>query len=193
MTEVYARACHGLWVGSPVDELAAYLNHETPPGVHFITIGGSDPRPDTDRIIDDAIAAARRSARVVFIGHSLGSMLAFYLADALKAAGLRAALIVAIDPTGWGTNAPGVPLWSEVVFPPNTGRYFVPDSVDVFLHFRQYVPPGGGTAELAAGNKTTHFETLTLASQNHLSIVNCDEVCSRVLAAVKTATATPAV
>lgn len=189
MTEVYARACHGLWVGSPVDELAAYLNHETPPGVHFITIGGSDPRPDTDQIIDDAIAAARRGARLVLLGHSLAAMLMFYIADALKAAGFRAALIGAIDPTCWGTNAASAPLWSEVVFPPNTGRYFVPDSVDVFLHFRQYTPPGGGTAELAAGNKTTHFETLTIATQNHLSIVNCDEVRSRVLAAVKAATA----
>lgn len=188
MTEVYARACHGLWVGSPVDALAAYLNQETPAGVHFVTIGGSDPRPDTDQIIDDAIAAARRSARVVFIAHSLGAMLAFYLADALKASGFRAALVIAIDPTYWGTNAAGVPRWSEVVFPPNTGRYFVPDSVDVFLHFRQYTPPGGGTAELAAGNKTTHFETLTIATQNHLSIVNCDDVRSRTLAAVLAAT-----
>ena len=31
---------HGLFIGQPVDELAAFLNKMTPAGIHFNVVGG---------------------------------------------------------------------------------------------------------------------------------------------------------
>lgn len=187
--KTYDVGCHGLLIGQPVDELIAFLNAQTPDGIHFDAAGGADPRPQEGQIIQNLIARARAGFLPIFIGHSLGAMLAFYAAMALKAAGIRSPLFVSIDPTCWGTNAPGVPEWSEVVLAPNTGRYFVPDNVDTWLHFNQDGYPGGGHASLAPGNTTTSLCPMEFPGENHLSNVNCAPVRTAILRAVLVAAA----
>lgn len=189
MIKTYDLACHGLLVGSPVDQLAAYLNANTPAGFHLDIVGGLDPRPQTGQIIDNMIAKGRAGFPSIFIGHSLGAMLSFYAADALNAQKLSAPLIASIDPTCWGTNSPGIPSWSEVVLPPNTGRYFVPSNVDVWVHCQQDSFPGGGSAVRAPGNDRTRLVSLHLPAENHLSIVNCAQVRSTLLAEIERALA----
>lgn len=183
-------ACNGLLeqaFGNPLTQLATWLNENTPTGFHLNVVGGFDPRPGAQSYIDDMIAKAQAGIPPIFIGHSLGAMLAFYAADALKAAGLKSPLFVSIDPTDWGTNAPGIPQWSTVVLPPNTGEYFIPDSVATWLHFYQDSPPGGGIAQL--GNATTILFTQHLPEENHISIINCGPVRKAVLAAILKAVA----
>ena len=43
MTEYACYACHGLGFIQPIDQLARWLNLNTPNGIHFNTVGGSDP------------------------------------------------------------------------------------------------------------------------------------------------------
>ena len=182
-------ACNGLLeqaFGNPLEQLADWLNANTPAGFHLNVVGGFDPRPGAQGYIDDMItkATAKSPLPPLFIGHSLGAMLAFYASDALKAAGIKSPLFVSIDSTDWGTNAPGIPEWSTVVFPPNTGRYFVPDNVATWLHFYQNSAPGGGMAVLAPGNARTDLRVMHLPNENHISIVNSQIVRDNVLAAV---------
>ena len=187
MTPTNDVACNGLLeqaFGNPLEQLADWLNANTPAGFHLNVIGGLDPRPGTQGYIDDMIAKGRKGIPTIYVGHSLGAMLAFYGANALKAANLKSPLFVSIDSTDWGTNAPGIPQWSTVVFPPNTGQYFVPANVATWLHFYQNSPPGGGIAQLAPGNETTILRTWHLPEENHISIVNCDQVRTAVLAAI---------
>ena len=181
-------ACNGLLeqaFGNPVeDELVPWLNDNTPEGIHFTTVGGIDPRPGAQSYINTLIAKARAGIAPIWIGHSLGAMLSFYAAMVLKAAGLKSPLFVSIDSTNWGTNAPGIPEWMTIVLPPNTGEYFVPDSVETWLHFYQDSAPGGGVAQLAPGNETTILRAYHLPAENHISIVNCEPVRKAILAAV---------
>lgn len=185
-------ACNGLLeqaFGNPLGQLATWLNDSTPDGFHLTVVGGFDPRPGAESYIDDMIAKAKAGTPPIFIGHSLGAMLSFYAADALKAVGVKSPLFVSIDSTDWGTNAPGIPQWSTVVLPPNTGEYFVPDNVATWLHFYQDGAPGGGVAQLAPGNETTILRAYHLPDENHISIVNCDPVRKAILAAILKATA----
>ena len=187
MIETYDLACNGLLeqaFGNPLAQLATDLNQSTPAGFHLNVIGGFDPRPGAQSYIDDMIAKGRNGIPTIYIGHSLGAMLAFYAADALKAAGLKSPLFVSIDSTDWGTNASGIPEWSTVVLSPNTGEYFVPDNIETWLHFYQDGAPGGGIAQLAHGNETTTLRAMHLPGENHISIVNCAPVRQAILAAV---------
>src|ERR1700678_4486397 len=102
MNHTFDVACNGLLeqaFGSPVDDLATWLNNNTPEGFHLTVIGGADPRPGAQGYIDDMIAEGQKGTPTIFIGHSLGAMLSFYAADALKAAGLTSPLFVSIDST----------------------------------------------------------------------------------------------
>jgi hypothetical protein len=192
MTPTNDVACNGLLeqaFGNPLAQLAGWLNDSTPLGFHLNVVGGFDPRPGAQGYINDMIAKGRQGMPTIYIGHSLGGNLAFDAANALKAAGIKSPLFVSIDSTDWGTNAAGIPQWSTVVLPPNTGEYFVPDNVATWLHFYQDGAPGGGIAQLAPGNETTILRAYHLPGENHISIVNCDPVRKAILAAVLKATA----
>ena len=189
MIETCDLACNGLLeqaFGNPMADLAMWLNASTPNLIHFNVVGGFDPRPSVDQIIGSMVDANRKNGAVpIFIGHSLGAMLSFYAADCLKGLlPIQLPLFVSIDSTDWGTNAPGIPRWSTVVLPPNTGEYFVPDNVETWLHFYQDGAPGGGVAQLAPGNETTVLRAQHLPGENHISIVNCAPVRQAILAAV---------
>ena len=43
MTAYACYACHGLGFIQPIDQLARWLNVNTPSAIHFNTVGGSDP------------------------------------------------------------------------------------------------------------------------------------------------------
>lgn len=189
MKKLYCVISKGLLIGWPVDTLAAWLNEETPEGIHFDVVGGADPQPLAGEIIANLIARDDAGFTIIFGGHSMGAMLSFYAAMALAEKGIKSPLFFDIDPTDWGTNAPSIPQWSEVVFPPNTGRYFAPANVATWLHFNQNWAPGGGTAERAPGNTVTDFRSLAQPDENHLSIVNAAPVRKAILEAVLAAAA----
>jgi hypothetical protein len=97
MTEkIYAVACKGLadpLVGAPLEVLIAYLHAET--GVFFNLVGGLDPHPLFEvEIYNPVVAAHARGETIVFLGHSMGAMSCFYLADRMKAQGIHSPLFI---------------------------------------------------------------------------------------------------
>lgn len=172
--------------GNPLSALATFLNEHTPEGVHFTVVGDWDPRPELDGIIHNCLAAANAGYRLILIGHSLGSMVMFYIADALKQKGVTIALLVPIDATDWGTNAPGVTPYLTANSTP--GQYWCPDNVDVCLYYRQPGYPGGGQAQLAAGNAHTKFTSHERA-EAHVVLPVVPEIQQQILAAVLEAAA----
>ena len=185
MPKFYCVACQGLdefAVGQPVEVLAAFLNRNTPDGVHFPVVGGVDPQLVADQIIADLIAAAKSGAVVIFVGHSKGAMLAFYAADALKAAGLYSPLFISIDSTEWGSNVPGALQWA-IVPSAFAGKWLVPDNIANWLHFRQPAYPGGGVASLAPGNTTTQFQNFE-RTESHVALPDTPTVEQIILQAV---------
>jgi len=159
MKKYFCLAVNGLLealFANPLTTLTNYLNRGTPNGVHFTVVGGEDPRPYIDQFIHNCAAAAAAGYTLILVGHSLGAMMMFYIADALKAKGLSIALVVSIDSTDWGTNAPGTTPYAAGM--PTAGHYFVPDNVDRWIHYRQPVYPGGGVVHLGPGNTHTAFE-----------------------------------
>lgn len=187
MIETLDIACQGLAefaVGQPLETLAGYLNANTPEGFHLNMVGGIDPQLQQADIEQSIIDSAGARRPTIFVSHSMGGNEAFYAADRMKLVGIRSPLFVSIDSTCWGTNAPGIGQWDEIVLPPNTGKWFVPDSVDVWIHAYQDSYPGGGIAQLAPGNKTTKLQIIHCPTENHISIVNCDPVRKATLAAI---------
>jgi pimeloyl-ACP methyl ester carboxylesterase len=187
MSKIYAVACKGLadpLVGAPLEILIVYLNQAT--GIFFNLVGGLDPRPLFEgEIVEPVLAAHARGEQIVFLGHSMGAMAAFYLADRLKREGIHSPLFIAIDATNWASNAPGVAPWTA---PPATtppvGHWYAPDNIDVFYYFHQLAGPGGGVAELAHGNTHTRLHVYKMAQENHISIVNAQATRSVILGAL---------
>lgn len=141
---------------NPLGQLANFLNRNTRPGVHFNVVGGMDPRPFYKQFAHNIEAAHSAGYEIILIGHSLGAMMMFYLADAAKARDIKLPLVVPIDATDWGTNAPNVFPYAPANGSP--GHYWCPDNVDRMIYYRQPVYPGGGIAQLAAGNTHTKFD-----------------------------------
>ena len=169
-------ACKGLLIGEPIVELAAYLNAETPNGIHFNVVGGLDPQTEQDQITKDVEDDIAKGKEVIFIGHSKGAMLAYYLADSLKAKGLKASLFVAIDPTCWGSNVDHATPWLISLF--NGGKWAAPDNIGKFIDFHQPSYPGGGVC-ISGGTD------IAVSDVDHLSIVNSNIVRMTILAAIK--------
>lgn len=168
--------------GSPLGQLASFLNQHTPAGTHFDVVGGMDPRPFINQFIHSCEVAAGAGQKVILVGHSLGAMAMFYIADAMRARRLSLPLAVSIDSTSWGTNRPGIPPYalSTGAF---AGQYWVPENVDHWLHFRQPVYPGGGIAHLGAGNTHTKFENFERV-EPHVSLPIIPDIQQKILQAV---------
>ena len=141
MTEYSCYACHGLIVTWPVDDLAEWLDQNTPAGIHFNTVGGVDPQLYAGAITTAVIRDIDAGKQVIFIGHSMGAMLAYYLADDLKSAGLKAPLFIPIDPTDWGSNLPDTLRWSWSVTA--AGRWAAPSNIGKWINYHQPSYPGG--------------------------------------------------
>lgn len=177
-------AVNGLYeplFGNPLEQLAVFLNARTPAGIHFTVEGGWDPRPYLDTFIHNCLAAAGAGYRLILIGHSLGSMAMFYIADALKKKGATIRLLVPIDATDWGTNGLGVPPYDTVNSTP--GEYWCPDNVDRCLYYRQPGYPGGGIAQLEAGNTHTYFQNYE-RTEAHVVLPIVPQIQEQILGAV---------
>lgn len=160
MKKFFCLAVNGLHeelFANPLGQLANYLNRNTRPNIHFNVVGGTDPRPFLDQFIHNCEAAHGAGYELFLIGHSLGAVMTFYLADAMKARAIPIRLVVAIDATDWGTNAAGTIPYAMGTS--TAGHYWVPDNCDRFIYYRQPGYPGGGVAYLAAGNTSTAFES----------------------------------
>lgn len=176
--KVYGICCHGLGIIQPIDNLCSFLNKHTPSGVHFNIVGGADPRITYPIIIDNMIKAHAAGYEVIFMGHSLGAMLAFIAADKLKSHGIKSKLFVSFDSTQWGSNAPGTLPYAPGS--PHAGQYFVPDNVAHWIHYWQPVYPGGGRVHLAPGNTTTVLEEHR-RYEDHINMVNAFDLQQHVL------------
>jgi hypothetical protein len=183
MADKYCIASHGLLIGWPIDELAQWLNSNTPRGIHFNVVGGYDPQPQQEQIYQPCLEAAQAGKDLILVGHSKGAMLIYYLADQLKAAGQRVKLACSIDPTDWGSNAPGTIPWS-VCMDGNAGNWLVPNNAETWLNFYQDQYPGGGIGHLAPGNTNTAFRQSHQPGESHLSIPNSAITRKAILAAV---------
>ena len=172
--------------GNPLSQCADYLNTNTPAGVHFNVVGGADPRPYVDQFAKNCIDAAEAGSTILLLGHSLGAMMVFYLADALRAKGIAIPLVVSIDSTDWGTNAPGNAPYAMGTA--TAGQYFVPDNVATWMHYRQPVYPGGGGVQLAPGNNTTNFQNFE-RTEAHVVLPVLPDIEAAILAAVLKAAA----
>ena len=146
MTEYACYACHGLGVVQPIDMLVGYLNAHTPSGIHFRTVGGINPQLEESDIRINIVRDMGAGKKLIFIGHSMGAMLAYYL-------GYAAPLVVAIDPTDWGSNIDTVE-WS--LTPPKPGQWRAPPNVEHWINFHQNGYPGGGVLENPGDNREDH-------------------------------------
>ena len=112
-------------------------------------------------------------------------MMVFDLADMLKRVTIPVLLLVPIDATDWGTNAPNSIPYAPAIA--NAGKYFCPDNVAHCLYFRQPVYPGGGHAQLAPGNTHTVFRAQDRL-EPHVLLPVTPDIQRKVLAAVKEVT-----
>lgn len=168
-------ACHGLIVTSPITELANWLNANTPEGIHFREVGGIDPQPLAGEIENAVVTDIKNGKQVIFIAHSMGAMLCYYLADDLNAQGLKAPLFVAIDPTDWASNMSGTIRWGWS--PSDGGQWAAPGNIGKWINYHQPSYPGGGVC-ISGGTD------IAVAGVDHLSIVNSPTVRNGILAAV---------
>ncbi len=186
MSKLFCLAVNGLdeaLFGNPLSALASYLNGHTPKGVHFNVVGGADPRPFIDQFFQSLAAAVGAGYTPIILGHSLGAMMMFYLADAMKAKGISLPLVISIDSTDWGTNAPQFTPYQVGIPAPYTGEYWVPDNVDRWIHYRQPVYPGGGVVQKALGNTHTAFENYERA-EAHVVLPVLPDIQQHILEAV---------
>ena len=151
-------ACHGLGILQPIDELASWLNANTPVGIHFVTIGGIDPMLEEKSIRETLAADVAAGRQIILVSHSKGAMLGYYLDMAMP-------LCVTIDPTCWGSNI-RTPEWGVASFA-NAGMWRARDNVTEWLNFRQSIYPGGGVLANPGPTRKEFF----YPDCNHMSIV----------------------
>lgn len=171
MSEDLRILCHGLGVVQPIDQLGAFLHEKT--GLTFSIAGGADPQLEEGLIRNQVQRAILAKQRVIFIGHSKGAMLAFYLSN------FSPDLIVAIDPTCWGSNV-GAPAWD--LFPPKPGCW-QSWSKKKLINIHQAGYPGGGHLTNPGLFADDHF----FPDSDHMSIVNDPRTRDIVLKAVREA------
>lgn len=147
MTKYACYACHGLGLVQPIDTLAAWLNANTPSGIHFKTVGAMDPQLEERSIRGSIEADLAAGNELIFVGHSKGAMLAYFLR-------YKAPLIVAIDPTDWGSNFE-CSDWD--LTPPQPGQWGAPSNVTRWINFHQSGYPGGGVLSNPGPGKEDHF------------------------------------
>lgn len=154
--------CHGLMIGWPIDQLAAWI---TGAGHPCRVVGGADPQPLAEEIEMEI------QPTDTFIGHSKGAMLGFYLKRNLP-------LVITIDPTDWGSNI-NCPDWD--LHPPCPGQWRATSGVKSWINFHQRSYPGGGVLSNPGPNRVDHY----FPECDHLSIVNDSRTRKIILDALK--------
>lgn len=153
-----ALCCHGLGVVQPIDQLAAVLNAKTP--LRFEIVGAADPMLEHGAIASRVTGAIKEGKRVIFIGHSKGAMLAYYLSV------YSPTLTIAIDPTCWGSNI-NTAAWAFAA--PGFAGTWRAAGHGRFINFHQSGYPGGG--KLENPSEPTR-EDYFFPQCDHMSIVN---------------------
>lgn len=168
-------ACHGLGFIQPIDEMAQWLRLQLQLPVK--TVGGSDPMLEQAAIVAAIGNDINAKRQIIFIGHSKGAMLGFYLPDC--GLDLSNSMIVTIDPTCWGSNISAA-QWS--LFPEFPGQWKAKQAAR-WLNFTSGSYPGGG--RMINPNETT-YRQFSFTDDNHMSIVNDARTRQTVLATVQT-------
>lgn len=169
-------ACHGLGVIQPIDDLAQWLRLQL--HLQVQTVGGIDPMIEQGSIIASIKADLSAKHQVIFISHSKGAMLAFYLPDN-NVGDLSNSMIISIDPTCWGSNI-NAPQWSTLVEYP--GQWKAKNAAR-WLNFTSGTYPGGG--RMINANETA-YRQFSFTDDDHMGIVNDPRVRKTILSTMQT-------
>ena len=156
-------ACHGLGVIQPIDLLAADLNALTPKEARFTVVGGMNPPLEeaeiTQRVRDDVHAGRQ----IVWIGHSMGAALGFYLPQAHPT--WRFKLIITVDPMSWASN---IDCSEWQTNPPRPGFWHPLGAFDRWINIRTKMYPGGG---IMVSNKDPRCQDYLFADCDHIGVI----------------------
>jgi pimeloyl-ACP methyl ester carboxylesterase len=145
-------ACHGLGVVQPIDLLAIDMDHATPSSPPFVIVGGFSP-PLEERDIEASLRAAVGAGKeLVWVGHSMGAALGFYLPQTNP--GWKFKLVITVDPMCWASNI-DCPEWETR--PPQPGRWRALGNYDRWINIRTRMYPGGGVLMTKDARCEDHF------------------------------------
>jgi len=159
-------ACHGLGVLQPIDMLAADLNRLG--GPPFNIVGGFNPPLEQSAITARLRADVEAGKQIVWIGHSMGAALGYYLARAHPKWPFR--LMITVDPMNWASNI-NCSEWQTS--PPHPGWWAATGNYIRWINIHSDMPPGAGilTNKDANGCEDHHFPQAT-----HIGIIAMPEV-----------------
>lgn len=168
-------ACHGLGIVQPIDVLALDLNRATPDLPPFQIVGGTCPPLEQGEIEGRLLDA---HADIIWIGHSMGAALGFYLTQKLK--GLKFRLVITVDPMDWASNI-NCEDWQRN--PPHPGEWVATGNFNRWINIHSDMYPGGG--RLVGTNpkcEDHHFP-----GADHIGIIALPEVRKIIMDAVSKA------
>jgi hypothetical protein len=153
-------ACHGLGVLQPIDLLAEDLNRLGGPPFHIV--GGCSPPLEEGEIITQVRAEAQAGKEIVWIGHSMGAALGYYLPSAYPF--LKFKLIVTVDPMNWASNI-NCSEWQKA--PPHPGWWEAKGNFERWINIRTRMAPGGGMLV----NKDPRCEDHLFPDCDHIGVI----------------------
>jgi pimeloyl-ACP methyl ester carboxylesterase len=131
-------ACHGLGVVQPIDLLVADLLRQHP-GTTWNVVGGFNPPLEETAIRSRIRADAEAGKDIIWIGHSMGAALGFYLPMARSAWKFK--LIITVDPMSWASN---IDCAEWATSPPHPGQWRAEGAFERWINIRTRMYPGGG-------------------------------------------------
>jgi len=161
-------ACHGLGVVQPIDIVALALDRKTPDQPAFHVVGGFNP-PVHQPGIESMMALDHAAGKsFVWIGHSMGAALGFYLAQKYHDWHFR--LVITVDPMNWASNIDCV-NWQSA--PPHPGWWKAQGNFDRWINIHTNMPPGAGIMVNTADKRCEqhHFPLAT-----HIGVIEMPEV-----------------
>jgi len=170
-------ACHGLGVVQPIDLVALDLNRETPDLPPFQIVGGFNP-PVHQAEIESRMAADHAAGKsFVWIGHSMGAALGYYLAEKFR--DWHFSLMITVDPMDWASNIDCQPWQRE---PPRPGWWKAEGNFDRWINIRSKCPPGAG---ILVNSRQQRCEDHLFADADHIGIIERPDVRAIIDPAVK--------
>ena len=161
-------ACHGLGVIQPIDLVAMDLSRETRERPPFHIVGGADPRVEQPAIEARMELDHKAGKSFVWIGHSMGAALGYYLVQKFR--DWHFSLVITVDPMNWASNINCEPWQAS---PPRPGWWRAEGNFDRWINIRSKMPPGAGILYNA---KSPRCEDHLFASATHIGIIELPEV-----------------